>query len=378
MAAATAHFLGGSHARVSAAPRQQGGSLGRALRSPSRRAVPARAPKGRAAVEVLAAKVLIANTKGGGHSAIGLYLTKELLKDGHTITILNDGDKDKQLSKLPFTQYPSLESSGVRILWGNPADPSCFPDQDFDIVIDNNGKDIESCRGLIDTYGHRVSQYFFVSSAGMHKENALAPIIKEDYPRKEKGHFFVEEYLKQRTVPFTIFRPLYPYGQFSPKDCEQWYMDRILRNRPVPVPFSGTNLVSLSHVEDLATMMAAAVGKVEAVGQAFNLTSDTPLTHAGIALTIGKLAGKEVKIVSYDPSQVELGKGEGFPFRTGHFAASADKAKVLLGWSPKHSFEEDMKVRLQDYISSGRLNKEIDFSGDDKILAAVGVMASTH
>jgi len=351
--------------------------LGNGLKAPralSVRVVPRRAAH---TVDVQAAKVLIANTKGGGHSAIGLYLTKELVKGGHQVTILNDGEKDKQLTKLPFTQYPALESHGVQIVWGSPANASCFPPGRFDIVIDNNGKDIDSCRALIDTYGSSVEQYFFVSSAGMHKENALAPIIKEDYPRKEKGHFFVEEYLKEKTVPFTIFRPLYPYGQFSPKDCEQWFMDRILRDRPVPVPFSGTNLVSLSHVEDLATMIAAAVGKVEAVGQAFNLTSDTPLSHAGIAETIGKVAGKEVKLVQYDPSNVELAKGEGFPFRTGHFAASADKAKVLLGWAPKHSFEEDMKVRLQDYIASGRLNKDIDFSGDEKILRAVGALSSS-
>mmetsp|Transcript_38664 Transcript_38664/g.98886 ORF Transcript_38664/g.98886 Transcript_38664/m.98886 type:complete len:370 (+) Transcript_38664:130-1239(+) len=338
------------------------------------RATSARSTQGRC-VDVRAARVLIANTKGGGHSAIGPYLAKELLQAGHTITILNDGDPAKQLSKLPFVKYPALESQGVRVAWGNPADLSSFPPGEYDIVVDNNGKDVDTCRALIDTYGSRVQQYFYVSSAGMHKDNPLAPIIKEHYPRKEKAHFFVEEYLKEKRVPATIFRPLYPYGEFSPKDCEQWFMDRILRDRPVPVPFAGTNLVSLSHVEDLACMMAAAVGNPNAIGQAFNLTSDTPLTHAGIAQCIGKLAGKEVKIVCYNPDTIELSKGEGFPFRTGHFAASADKAKVLLGWAPKHAFEEDMKARLAEYMSSGRMQKDVDFSGDDKILAALGYYA---
>ena len=41
----------------------------------------------------------------------------------------------------------------------------------------------------------------------------------------------MEEYLRAQRVPYTIFRPLYPYGEFSPKDCEQWFMDRILRDR---------------------------------------------------------------------------------------------------------------------------------------------------
>ena len=30
---------------------------------------------------------------GGGHAFIGLYLAKQLLSDGHSVTILNDGSK---------------------------------------------------------------------------------------------------------------------------------------------------------------------------------------------------------------------------------------------------------------------------------------------
>jgi len=36
---------------------------------------------------------------------------------------------------------------------------------------------------------------------------------------------------------------------------------------------------------------------------------------AGIAKAIAAAAGKEAKIVHYDPSQMGLKKGEGFPFR---------------------------------------------------------------
>ena len=43
--------------------------------------------------QVRADNVLIANTKGGGHSFIGLHLAKQLLDSGHSVTILNDGDE---------------------------------------------------------------------------------------------------------------------------------------------------------------------------------------------------------------------------------------------------------------------------------------------
>lgn len=47
----------------------------------------------RSCVSVSAANVLIANTKGGGHAFIGLYLAKQLISKGHSVTILNDGDE---------------------------------------------------------------------------------------------------------------------------------------------------------------------------------------------------------------------------------------------------------------------------------------------
>lgn len=36
---------------------------------------------------------LIINTKGGGHAFLGLHLARRLLKDGHSVSILNDGDE---------------------------------------------------------------------------------------------------------------------------------------------------------------------------------------------------------------------------------------------------------------------------------------------
>jgi hypothetical protein len=45
------------------------------------------------AVRVVNDNCLIVNTKGGGHAFLGLHLAKKLLSQGHSVTILNDGDK---------------------------------------------------------------------------------------------------------------------------------------------------------------------------------------------------------------------------------------------------------------------------------------------
>ncbi len=57
------------------------------------------------------------------------------------------------------------------------------------------------------------------------------------------------------------------------------------RDRPVPIPSPGIQLVNLSHVEDLAEMMAAVPGNAAAVRQHFNLASDRAITFDGMLLS---------------------------------------------------------------------------------------------
>jgi len=199
----------------------------------------------------------------------------------------------------------------------------------------------------------------------------------------------------------------------------------------VPIPTPGIQLVTLTHVEDVASMLAAVPGNKAAVGQHYNICSDRAITfqgarplslgvgvrrqfwqgvcrlirqsashfsassnplktstnmytphppthpphHQGIVKAVAKALGKDPKVVLYSPEAVGTGKGgkaEGFPFRTVHFFASADKAKRELGWRPAHDFLADADALVAAYKASGRESKELDFAIDDKILAAVG------
>lgn len=170
---------------------------------------------------------LIVNTKGGGHAFLGLYLAKKLIADGHKVTILNDGDRAKVEAKAPFNQYAS---TGAEVVWGSPTDPSTYPTGSFDIVYDNNGKDLDACKPLIDHFKGKVKHYVFVGSAGAYVANSVEPMHVEGDARKASaGHVAVETYLEEQDLPYTVFQPLYIYGAHTAKDCEQWFMDRVLR-----------------------------------------------------------------------------------------------------------------------------------------------------
>ncbi len=58
--------------------------------------------------------------------------------------------QEKLKGKAPFSQYSSL--SGATIEWGNPTDASSYPSDQFDIVYDNNGKDLDTCKVAIDHF----------------------------------------------------------------------------------------------------------------------------------------------------------------------------------------------------------------------------------
>eukprot|EP00210_Caulerpa_lentillifera_P008200 g7830.t1 len=321
---------------------------------------------------VRAENCLIANTKSGGHAFIGIHLARKLMTQGHTVTLMNAGDQASLASKDPFSQYDLISSAGGQVVWADPKDPTTYPSGSFDVVYDNNGKTLEECKPMIDTFKDKVSHYVFVSSAGAYNANEIEPMHLEGDPRKSSaGHYAVEEYLKKENLPYSIFHPLYIYGPYTAKDCEQWFIDRIIRGRPVPIPGPGIQMTSISHVEDIASMLATVPGKKEAVKQEFNICSDRCISFEGICKLVGEALGKRVKIVYYDPKALGLKKGEGFPFRTVHFFASSSKAKLVLGWKPSHVFQSDVKELCEAYVASGRDKKDIDFSTDDKVLAAV-------
>ena len=83
-------------------------------------------------------------------------------------------------------------------------------------------------------------------------------------------------------------------------------------------------------------------GNKAAIGQTYNICSDRQVTFDGMTRLTAAALGKTPQIHHYNPKDVGLGKGEGFPFRTVHFFASSDKAKRELGWQPQHSPAADI------------------------------------
>ncbi len=305
----------------------------------------------------------------GGTRFIGVYLTKVLVEQGHEVVLFNRGNKPAPVAE-------------VAQIHGDRKDPAQLKDklanESFDVVFDNNGRELSDTQPLVEIFNGKVQHFIYVSSAGVYLKSPQMPHVEGDAvdPKsRHKGKHQTEAYLAESGIPWTSIRPTYIYGSGNYNDLEAWFFDRIVRNRPLPIPGNGLHFTQFGHVQDLAVAMAQVIGNSQAIGQIYNISGDRYVTFDGLALACAEAAGKspdQIKIVHYDPSNFDFGKKKAFPLRLQHFFADITKAKTDLNWTPQYDLVSGLKESFQnDYLASGRDGAEIDFSLDEEILGKV-------
>jgi nucleoside-diphosphate-sugar epimerase len=83
--------------------------------------------------------------------------------------------------------------------------------------------------------------------------------MDETTPIKETaGQALYDSYAVELGLPLVSVRPQYIYGSKSNKDdYVDWYFDRLVRELPLPIPGDGTQKVSLTNSEDVASLVRA-------------------------------------------------------------------------------------------------------------------------
>ena len=305
----------------------------------------------------------------GGTRFIGVYLTKALVEQGHEVVLFNRGKKNAPIEGIQQIHGDRQHIEQLKEKLGQ---------EQFDVIYDNNGRELSDTKPLVELFRDRVKQFVYVSSAGVYLKSDQMPHVEGDAVdpnSRHKGKFETESYLAESGIAWTAIRPVYIYGPQNYNPLEAWFFDRIVRDRVIPIPGNGLHFTQFGHVQDLASAMVAVLDNPQAIGQIYNISGDRYVTFDGLAKAAAIAAGKsaeDLKIVHYNPKDFDFGKKKAFPLRPQHFFADIHKAKIELNWQPEYDLVSGLKDSFnRDYLLSNQQETDVDFSTDDQILSAL-------
>jgi nucleoside-diphosphate-sugar epimerase len=315
----------------------------------------------------------------GGTEFISLHLVRSLLERGHEVAVFNRGRRG---GRLP---------AGVRTIVGDRKDHAALRrqlggervDTVFDVTYAPTlGEDVAALLDALPGAPHAI----FVSTARVY-DHALPIPYSEDTPRgfywgdyarhKIAGEDVLFDRHRQRGQPVTIVRPTHVMGPLNTRNNETFFMDRIWRGRPVLVPGHGGWLRQFGHVEDLADAMVAMAGDARAHGQAYNVMGDEIISQVGFVELIAEVMGKPIELRHVDPAMLKAHEKPGPVFGQNlvydcHAVHTVHKLRNGLGVRPRYTLASGLHQTWKWYQGSGQLERAVDFTFEDQLLAQLG------
>ncbi|CAJ1364007.1 unnamed protein product [Effrenium voratum] len=282
--------------------------------------------------------------------------------------------------KPPFNCYNDLVQAGVDIKvadLGGGLSAAIQGVQPCEYVFDNENVCPKDVQNLVKPWNPKV--YAYVSSGGMYlpvpKDGAL---VEGGAVKLDNKQLSIENHARGLGLNWCAFRPQYIYGpKTNKRDYIDWFLDRITRDVPFPLPKDGSLFTTLTNAEDVAGMMASVVGKeAEAKGEIFNCAGNELLSHREVVQVIATALGKDAKavlskVVFYDPAALkglELPKEGKFPFRETNFGVSVKKAMKELDWQPLHTFQGDIAEYFAEYCRLGKDQGPVKRAWDEAVM----------
>jgi nucleoside-diphosphate-sugar epimerase len=169
-------------------------------------------------------------------------------------------------------------------------------------------------------------------------------------------------------------RPPFIYGPENPFYREAFFWDRLREGRPVILPGDGHRLMQFVYIKDLVRASLRAMEAPDAVGEAFNVANERPVTQAEFIQAMAATAGKKPNIVRVPRERIAEAGGDPMG-QPAYFGVYLDvppitevvvKAKRILGFQPT-PFEVGLKETYRWYLRNAKKSK-IDYTFEDRLI----------
>ena len=299
----------------------------------------------------------------GGAGFIGSTLADRLIKNNKIIVIDNFNDyydvsiKEKNVSV-------SLNNPNYKLYRGDICDvdliKKIFDENKIDCVVHIAARagvrpSLENPLEYIRTniYGttnileqmrlHDVKKLVFASSSSVYG-NCLAEKFSEDLKvtepispyaaTKSACEQMIYTYSKLYEIQSVCLRFFTVYGPKQRPDLAiRKFTELIEQDKPIPVYGDGTTMRDYTFIEDIIDGICSAIKYDKTPYEIINLGGGSPVTLNEMISTIEKILGKKAII-----NRLPMQKGD-----VNKTVSDISKARNLLGYNPKTSFEEGIK-----------------------------------
>ncbi len=301
----------------------------------------------------------------GGAGFIGSHVSRELIKLGHHLIVLDDlsgGFEENLPANITFIKGSITDQKLVAEL---------FQKYQFDYVYhlaayaaeglshfirrfnyENNL--IGSINLINESIKHKVKCFVFTSSIAVYGKGQL-PMHEDLNPQPEDPYgiakFAVEQDLKcaheMFGLNYVIFRPHNVYGEYQNlgdkyRNVVGIFMNQLMQNKPLTIFGDGSQSRAFSYVGDIAPIIANSVNVQRATNQVFNVGADLQFTVNDLAKEVCKAMGKEGHI-RYVEARNEVA----------HAYSSHEKAMDVFGKTKATSLAEGLQKMAQWALQTG-------------------------
>lgn len=218
----------------------------------------------------------------GGTGIISTACTKLALDRGAQLTLVNRGRHTRETAAGAKTLAVDVEDTAAlaRALAG----------ETFDAVVDWIAFEPRQVERDIELFRGRTRHYVFISSASAYQKPVGHYLITESTPLSNPYWSYSQQKIaceerlmrayREEGFPVTVVRPSHTYGDTQiALAVNSWarsytVVDRMRRGKKVIVPGDGSSLWVITHNTDFAKGLVGLLGREQAVGHAFHITSD--------------------------------------------------------------------------------------------------------
>lgn len=201
----------------------------------------------------------------------------------------------------------------------------------------------------------------------VNEDDPLQPLDEPYCMTKAEGDVLVQRLIAWEQLPAVILRP---GTLFGPGDRLNFgrIADRVKAGKMIVIG-SGNNAVPFVYIDDMVQALLLALDHERAVGQAYNVGNDHPLSQAELYNTIAREIGASpVRVhIPYAPLYAAAAAAErvanltnnrisppvtrhGLKLYGAHNLLSIDKARRELGYAPTMPLREGLRITSQWYV----------------------------